>query len=567
MPEPQEFEALLARVQAWTDAVQAEGWLEPAARQRLDAIERAAPDDLFRDKPERPFVVALFGGTGVGKSTLLNRIAGQTLARTGVERPTSHEVTLFVHEGVALADLPRELPLDAVHVQRHASAALAGVAWLDMPDIDSVEERNRQTALAWLPFVDLVCYVVSPERYRDDAGWRVLQARGARHGWLFVMNRWDEGDARQADDFARMLREAGFERPTLLRTSCRAAGNAVLPSPDEFDRLIAAIEALVRGSAWRELAHAAERARVRELRTVIHAALARLGNDAAWRSLGGALAQRWAEAARTISGGLEYSLLAGATRFSERDASIVERLVGAVAAARSSPDGAVVVPRAAKPLIAPTLWDAWAQSKLEACVDSVEVEARRGGLGADAIRAALDGAARGAGERVGARVDDALRATLSRPGTALTRCARRVTGFLTGFLPFMATLWIGYAVVVGYYAAVHQGRAFLGTAFAINSALLLAVAWGVPFAIDRWLKPSTRAAAERGLRAGLADGLEAVRAALRAALDDINSAAAARRAAGAALAADCEVRLAARGSEATADLVSQGEPRVAATAA
>jgi hypothetical protein len=121
-------------------------------------------------------------------------------------------------------------------VHRHRSDEHRGVLWIDAPDIDSVEEQNRLAALAWLPHVDLVCYVVSPERYRDDAGWRILKQRGGRHGWMFVINRWDEGDAQQRDDFARLLAEAGFEQP-VPGNVLSPGGAPVASSPDEFDQI------------------------------------------------------------------------------------------------------------------------------------------------------------------------------------------------------------------------------------------------------------------------------------------------------------------------------------------
>ena len=54
------------------------------------------PSDLFSNA-ERPLVVGLFGGTGVGKSSLLNRLADADIARTGVVRPTSMEITVYLH--------------------------------------------------------------------------------------------------------------------------------------------------------------------------------------------------------------------------------------------------------------------------------------------------------------------------------------------------------------------------------------------------------------------------------------------------------------------------------------
>ena len=56
------------------------------------------------------------GGTGVGKSSLLNRLAGKAVAKTGIERPTSREVTLFHHRSVALQHLPENLPIASVKI-------------------------------------------------------------------------------------------------------------------------------------------------------------------------------------------------------------------------------------------------------------------------------------------------------------------------------------------------------------------------------------------------------------------------------------------------------------------
>ena len=62
-----------------------------------------------------------------------------------------------------------------------------------MPDFDSTEQSNKQLVLQWLPHIDVLIYVVSPERYKDEKAWRLLLAEGARHAWLFVINQWDKG--------------------------------------------------------------------------------------------------------------------------------------------------------------------------------------------------------------------------------------------------------------------------------------------------------------------------------------------------------------------------------------
>ena len=171
------YKTLITRTHAWFERAHADGWLREADLQRLASVEQRTPADLFTDAQRRPLVVALFGGTGVGKSSLLNRLAGEELARVGVERPTSREVTIYLHESIELASLPPEMPVEHVRVKRHRDDARRDVLWIDAPDIDSARQKNREFALAWLPHVDLVLYTVSPERYRDDVGWRVLDVR------------------------------------------------------------------------------------------------------------------------------------------------------------------------------------------------------------------------------------------------------------------------------------------------------------------------------------------------------------------------------------------------------
>ena len=45
--------------------------------------------DSLRVRLEAPLVVATFGGTGTGKSTLVNALIGRECARTGRQRPTT----------------------------------------------------------------------------------------------------------------------------------------------------------------------------------------------------------------------------------------------------------------------------------------------------------------------------------------------------------------------------------------------------------------------------------------------------------------------------------------------
>jgi len=527
------FTALVSQTRDWFERAHADGWLTQNDLQRFASIEQRTPADLFAAAPRRPLVVAFFGGTGVGKSSLLNRLAGETIARTGVERPTSREVTIYVHAGVQLAALPSELPVEQVQVRRHSMDDRRDVLWIDAPDIDSAHERNRALALAWLPHVDLLVYVVSPERYRDDVGWRVLQQRGAKHGWIFVLNRWDEGDASQADDFAQMLRAAGFNDPLLVCTCCLETAPP-LPTADGFDHIEEMIRSLLAEHGVRELERVGQRARLLELRDALHAARQRCGDDGRWRQVRAGWQRHWQRARDALAQGLEWPIRAAAARFAIRERGLLGQVArqaadwartgsgGEASAAGATRAQAVGDADDAATLgdlpLAQMLWDEWTEDKLSGCLDAVEVEMRRLGLSAAPPRAQLDATAEQAGEVVLRSVQDRLRTALARPGTRLQRALRRVTGFLMAALPLLALLWVAYNVVAGYYHASRGAAAYFGTDFAVSSALLILVAWAVPFVCDRLLRPSLERTALAAMRQGLAAGLDRLDGRLRESL-------------------------------------------------
>lgn len=167
-------------------------------------------------------VVALVGGTGSGKSSLFNALSGLQFADVGVRRPTTSQVTacVWAHDATALLDwlgvssdrrIERESALDG-----ESQADLRGLVLLDLPDHDSIEPDHRAVVDRLLPLVDLLVWVVDPQKYADDA----LHTGYLRHlvgheaAMLVVLNQIDtvpvDAQAGLLRDVARLLREDGL---------------------------------------------------------------------------------------------------------------------------------------------------------------------------------------------------------------------------------------------------------------------------------------------------------------------------------------------------------------------
>lgn len=530
---PDGFAEVFRETEDWFERARAAGWLTDVDLRRLRAVERGTPADLFSNPQTRPLVVALFGGSGVGKSSMLNRLAGERIARTGVQRPTSTEVTIYVHEAVELAALPPQLPVQRVHVRRHRNEDWRDVLWLDAPDIDTTREENRKLVFAWLPHIDLLIYVVSPERYRDDAGWRVLLERGHKHAWIFALNRWDEGDPAQRDDLLRMLREAGFEAPAAFCTCCREPGGGP-PTADEFDEIEAAVRALLVEHGVRELERLGQRARLLELREALKAARPRFGEPDGWRSLAEAWQRHEKLKSDELLTGAEWSIRSAAQQLgaqeSAREVSLLQRLLGLFAAARS--DEAITHSSTAegRPVVdaaAAKVWDDWTQGKLGECLDLFEIELSRAGVATMPVRSRLEKVAGTARETSQRACSDRLRKALERPGGTLRCAARAATELLMKLLPITGAILVLAILIVVFILAANGGGPTPDLGLAASGALLVALLWFVPAVLHRWLRPSIDAIAQRALRGGLQEALRRLRgefgAALQAAIDEADA--------------------------------------------
>jgi GTP-binding protein EngB required for normal cell division len=207
--------------------------LEEAASAAADLglVDQAASARAVVDRtrqrlgfPGDVYVMALVGGTGVGKSSVLNMLAGGEVSPARALRPTTERPLAWVANEAREEVRPLLDWLGVERVVGHDRADLAGVAILDLPDVDSVRLEHRATVDALLPRIDAVAWVVDPEKYDDERLHEYLR-RLAPHAerMRFIFNKADRLDHDQQqmliDDFRRRLSADGIDGASINMVS------------------------------------------------------------------------------------------------------------------------------------------------------------------------------------------------------------------------------------------------------------------------------------------------------------------------------------------------------------
>ncbi|GAA4566354.1 50S ribosome-binding GTPase [Micromonospora coerulea] len=207
-------------------------------------------------------VVALAGATGSGKSSLFNALARLDLSPVGVRRPTTGVAHACVWGPLGGASrlldwigvLPRHRFVRESALDGDDETSLHGLVLLDLPDFDSVQRSHRLEVDRLLGLVDLVVWVVDPQKYADRVIHTSYLREFHRHRdvTVVVLNQADRLPPaelpRVLDDLRRLLDADGLEGVPLLST--------VAVDPAGLDGLRRALERTVaeRQAALRRLA-------------------------------------------------------------------------------------------------------------------------------------------------------------------------------------------------------------------------------------------------------------------------------------------------------------------------
>jgi GTPase Era involved in 16S rRNA processing len=478
-----DYSSLVQTTKRWAEQALAAGWINTDVAQQLSDVDTRTPDTLFNHSGSRPLIVAFMGGTGVGKSSLLNRLAGKAIARAGIVRPTSREVTLYHHHSVAIKHLPEQLPLAQIKTSEHDNESRKNVIWIDMPDFDSTEQSNKRQVLEWLPHIDVLIYVVSPERYRDEKAWRLLLAEGGRHAWLFVLNQWDRGQTEQYEDFKQQLHKAGFTDPVIFKTICGESLQA-----DEFVQLESTISSLATEHIVAQLEQRSSQIKKDELRQNLQGTRRLLGSVSAFQQLPTLWQEQWQRSAHVLQQGFAWPVQQLAKHYADHAADLLNN----PATAKYTTSGAKI-----------NLWDDWSEARFDDALDEFVINADQLGVPVSPLKKQLSTLREKAPKIVQAQSELSARQALANPGNALHRGFLKFMRLCEIVLPLAAICWVGYQVFIGYYTSNMTDVEYLGVDFAIHSSLLIAITWLTPFFILKKLKPSLEKSALRGLNKGL----------------------------------------------------------------
>ena len=229
-----------------------------AAVERWRADAAALRFHLRRDKG--PTLLAIVGGTGTGKSTLVNRLLGRNVSAASFRRTfTSGPVAItpdskafpdgwlgIEHVAAAEAELPARGRAGALIVVVAAAPAGGGFpALVDTPDLDGDQPAHHAQADRVFRWSDAVLFLVTPEKYQMTELLPYYRL-AARYGVpaLYVMNKCEEQPV--LEDYRRLLTSGAGPAQTAPRVFAVARDDSAYqpPADENLDALRAALSSL-----------------------------------------------------------------------------------------------------------------------------------------------------------------------------------------------------------------------------------------------------------------------------------------------------------------------------------
>jgi energy-coupling factor transporter ATP-binding protein EcfA2 len=186
-------------------------------------------------------VVVLAGGTGSGKSSLFNRLAGADFSTVGVTRPVTRDAHACIWDDAGSGALLEWLGVAQRNRYSRASAlgggetGLAGLVLLDLPDHDSVMGHATGQVDRLVSLADVMIWVLDPQKYADASVHErfLIPLAGHAEVQAVVLNQADLLTAAQIEDCVGDLRrlldaEDLHDVPILVTSAVTGSGQEEL---------------------------------------------------------------------------------------------------------------------------------------------------------------------------------------------------------------------------------------------------------------------------------------------------------------------------------------------------
>ncbi len=167
----------------------------------LLSLSQEARDDLLekvKDLLEKietldkeVLTIGLLGGTGVGKSSLMNALAQSRISTASHRRPHTDRVIIYRHQDLYLPSVIKATSVPYRDIS-HQAEEVRHILLCDLPDFDSLLGEHRDQVIEFLQYLDILTWVTSLEKYGDFRFYEFLRSvPKAGQNYYFVLNKVD----------------------------------------------------------------------------------------------------------------------------------------------------------------------------------------------------------------------------------------------------------------------------------------------------------------------------------------------------------------------------------------